>query len=95
MAKYVCDFAQVTAAGEKVCQAATELTTAISNYSSRIDGDLASWNGNAKGTFTTTNAEQVKLANTNAAYMNALGEFIKQSAKSIQQLEEQLSSLSI
>ncbi len=95
MAKYVCDFEQVYAAGEKVCQAASELSTAISNYSSHIDNDLSTWSGNAKGSFTTTNAEQVSLANTNAAYVNALGEFIKSSAKSIQSLEEQLSSLTI
>ena len=95
MAKYVCDFEQVYAAGEKVCQAASELSTAISNYSSHIDNDLSTWSGNAKGSFTTTNAEQVSLANSNAAYVNALGEFIKSSAKSIQSLEEQLSSLTI
>ena len=95
MAKYVCDFEQVYTAGEKVCQAASELSTAISNYSSHIDSDLSTWTGNAKGSFTTTNTSQVQLANQNATYVNALGEFIKTTSKSIQQLEEQLASLSI
>ncbi len=95
MAKYVCDFEQVYSTGEKICQAASELSAAISSYSSTIGSDLSTWNGSAKGSFESTNASQVQLANSNATYVNALGEFVKGASKSIQQLEEQLASLSI
>ena len=62
MAKYVCDFDQVIAAGDKLCSTATEMMTAVSNYSSKITSDLSSWDGNAKSTFTTQCDGQVKIA---------------------------------
>ena len=95
MAKYVCDFAEVYAAGEKLCQAATDLTSAVGTYSSSIEGDLSSWTGSAKQAFQTTNNTQVTTAKADATYINALGEFVKKSSQSIQSLEEQLSGLSI
>lgn len=95
MAKYVCDFEQVYAVGEKVCESVTELETAVSTYSSHIDSDLSTWSGVAKDSFTTTNKEQVQSTTTDLAYVKDLGEFIKSSSKSIQELEEQLATLNI
>ena len=95
MAKYVCDFDQVYSIGEKVSQLATDMSTSINNYSSKIDTDLSSWNGKAKTAFQQTSAEQVKVANDDITYVNELGEFIKQASRKIQELEEQLANMSI
>ena len=95
MAKYVCDFEQVTAIGEKICQAATDISSSVKTYSTSIDGDLSEWNGNAKDQFNTANTSLVSTATTDAEYVNSLGEFIKKASSSIQELEEELASLSI
>lgn len=95
MAKYVCDFAQVTAAGDKLCQAATEVTTNINTYGSSIESDLSSWTGTAKSSFQSSNSQLISTATADAEYINALGEFIKGASQSIQDLEDQLASLSI
>ena len=95
MAKYVCDFEQVYSIGDKVCQAVSEIENSVTTYSSRIESDLSTWSGSAKDSFTRTNSEQVKLATTDLTYVKELGEFIKSSARSIQELEEQLGTLTI
>lgn len=95
MAKYVCDFAQVIAAGEKLVSTATEMKTAVQNYDTKVTQDLASWNGNGKSSFSTQCTGQVQLATANAEQMEKVGEFIKSAAQSIQELESQLASLSI
>lgn len=95
MAKYVCDFAEVIAAGEKLCSAANNIKTDIQNYDTNVTNDLSAWSGEAKNNFTTQCTIQVKLATEKAEKINEVGEFIKTSAKSIQDLENQLASLSI
>lgn len=95
MAKYVCDFEQVYAAGEKLCSMAMDLESSVSNYGSKISGDLSSWTGEAKGNFTTQCEGQVQLATAGAQKANELGEFIKEASKSIQALDDELASLSI
>ena len=95
MAKYVCEYDTVIQAGEKLCTMATELETSVTNYSSKISSDLSGWTGSAKSTFTTTCDEQVAKAKANAQEAKAVGEFIKKAAQSIQQLDEQLASISI
>ena len=95
MAKFVCDIDQVIAAGDKLCSTASEMTAAVSNYSSKMASDLSSWNGNAKTSFTTQCEGQVQVASANAQKMNAIGESIKKAAMAIQELETQLASQSI
>ena len=95
MAKYVCDFAEVIAAGEKLCSAANDIKTAIQNYDTNVTNDLSAWSGEAKNNCTTQCTSQVELATEKAYKINEVGEFIKSSAKSIQDLENQLASLSI
>lgn len=95
MAKYVCDFDEVYAAGEKLCQAASDMGRAINTYSTSVGSDLSSWTGTAKQAFESTNATQVSTATTDSQYINALGEFIKKSAQSIKSLEDELAGLSI
>ena len=95
MAKYVCDFDQVASIGEKVSQAASDIKSAVSSYSSNINNDLSSWSGVAKSSFDSTNSSQVSTATSDSAYINALGEFIKTAAKEIKKLEDELAGLSI
>ncbi len=95
MPKYVCDVEQVYAIGEKVTQLASDMSNSINTYSSKIDTDLSSWTGKAKTAFQQTSSEQVKLANDDIKYVSELGDFIKQASRKVQELEEQLASLSI
>ncbi len=95
MAKYVCDFEQVYQIGEKVCEIETELETDINTYSTNMDSDLDKWSGEAKNAFTDTKGKQVESAQQDFTYMKELGEFIKTSAKNIENLEGQLSNIAI
>ncbi len=95
MTKYVCDFGQVKSAGEKMCTMASDLQSSVSNYSSKIEGDLSSWDGVAKSSFSSQCTEQVQVAMQTAQQAEALGEFMKNAAQSIQDLDEQLAGLSI
>lgn len=95
MAKYVCDFAEVYSAGEKLCAAASDMNSAVGTYSSTIASDLSTWTGTAKTSFETSNKTQVDTAKKDCEYVNALGEFVKKSSQSIQALEEELAALSI
>lgn len=95
MAKFVCDYEQVIAAGEKLSTMAAELETSVTNYSSKITSDLSGWTGDAKTQFTTTCNTEVEKAKANAQEAKAVGEFIKKAAQSIQELDEQLAGISI
>ena len=95
MAKFVCDFSQVTSIGEKLCTAATDIETSISGYASQIESDLSSWSGSAKSSFQTTCNSQVETAKASAEYINNLGEFIKQASQNIESLDGELAALEI
>ena len=95
MAKFVCDFEQVTSIGEKLCQSSKELESSISTYSSSMESGLSSWSGSAKEAFQNTNNELIQVASSDFSNINDLGEFIKKASSSIQSLEEELSNLQI
>ena len=95
MAKYVCDFDQVIAAADKLCSTASEMTTSVSNYATKVTSVLSSWTGSAKSSFTTQCEGQVQIATASAQKMNSVGESIKKAAMSIQDLETQLAAQSI
>lgn len=95
MAKYVCDFDQVKANGENLCQAGTVLSSAINNYSSGINRSLSTWSGDAATAFNESNSKQVETSLANAEYIHSLGEFVKEAAQSIENLENELASLTI
>lgn len=95
MAQYVCDYGQVTAIGEKLCQAASELESAVNSYSSSIDGNLSSWTGVAKNNFASSNQAQVQASMSDAEYMRNLGEYIKEVSTQIQAVDDELASISI
>ena len=95
MAKYVCDFAAVTAIGDEVCEISSKITSAVNSYSSSIESNLSSWSGVAKQSFESTNSSQIAKAKEDAKYINTVGEYIKSAAKSIEALESELAGLSI
>ena len=95
MPKFVCDYAQVSAAGDKLISAASTLSSATTTYGSNITSDLQGWTGDAKTSFMTTCEEQVKNAADKATYINDFGEFVKKSAQAIQELDDQLAALSL
>ena len=95
MAKYVCDFEQVKTNGEKICKAASGISSAISTYSSKIDSSLSKWEGDAADSFENTNSSQVQTSSTNAKNINSFGEFIKEVAQNIEDLENELAGLNI
>ena len=95
MAKYVCDYAQVSAAGDKVIEAASELLQATSTYSSNISSDLSGWTGEAKNTFVSQSSSKEKVATTKAERMNEFGEYIKEVSSQIQELDETLAGIRI
>lgn len=95
MAKYVCDFSEVTRVGNELCSLAEDLKSYVNNYDSKVQGDLSSWNGTAKSAFIGQCSAQIDIANSNAEMLNELGEFIIKAAQSIKQLEDELSSLDI
>ena len=95
MSKYVCDFDQVNSAGSKLCSTAAKMRSDASNYSSGIEASLSKWTGTAKDSFITSNAKQIELMNSQAEYLDSLGEFMKRAAKEIQDLDGELSTLEI
>lgn len=95
MAKYVCDFSEVNRIGNELCNLADDLKANVNNYDSKVQGDLSSWNGVAKSSFVGQCSGQVAIANSNAEMLSDLGNFIISAAQSIEQVEDELSSLSI
>ena len=95
MAKYICDYAQVSAAGDKVIEAANELLQATSNYSTKLSQDLSGWSGAAKTSFESQNSNREQVAISQAKRMGEFGEFVKDSSNQIQSLDETLASLQI
>lgn len=95
MAKYVCDFTQVYEAGNKLIDAAAQIQSATSSYSSTIDGSLSGWDGQSKNSFSRQSSTQTGTAIAKAEVLDEFGEFIVNAARKIQELEESLAGLNI
>lgn len=95
MAKYVCDYGQVTAIGNKLIENSNTLVDAANSYSSSIEGSLSSWSGAAKNSFSSQSSAEVDKVKAKADEMKAFGEFIINAAKSIQELDEELANVRI
>lgn len=92
MAKYVCDFAQVKATGEKMCNTAVTMQTSVTTFASSIESDLSTWSGAAKENFYNQCSSQVEIANQNANKIKSAGEYIKKVAEAIEQLDNELAT---
>ncbi len=95
MAKYVCDFDTVKKVGQDIIQAANNMNTSAGNYSSKINTDLAGWNGSAKTSFITQCNNEVTTHSNQAKELIEFGEFIVKTAQSIEDLDNSLSSITI
>ena len=98
MPKYVCDTEVVFSEGEKLCKGVEELNTSTTTYSSNVESDLSGWTSEdygGKESFIQAKNEQVKSVQNDCTYVKEVGEFIQETAKSIDELEDQLSSVSI
>ncbi len=95
MPKYVCDFAQVTDAGNKLIDAASQMRESINRYSSGIDSSLSSWDGQAKNSYSRQSTSQTEIVNKKADYLSEFGEFIVNASNKISELEDELSSIRI
>ncbi len=95
MAKYICDFDVVSSVGQELIEKGNDLKTATANYSSVISSNLSGWNGSAKDSFVSQSTSKKDEIIKKADYMIQFGEFIKLASKSIQDLEDSLSSQSI
>ena len=95
MSKFVCDYAQVSAAGDKVIEAANELLQATSTYSSNMSQDISGWSGEAKTTFASQSSDREQVAVSQAKRMSEFGEFIKEASSKIEELDENLAGIQI
>ncbi len=98
MPKYVCDTDLVFSEGKKICDSVNEMNTSTSNYSNNVESDVNGWTGDAAGgkdSFVKAKNDQVESAKNDCTYVNEVGEFIQESAKTIDQLEDDLSALKI
>ncbi len=96
MAKFVCDYAQVTAAGDKIIEVANDYVVEASKYDNNIKQDLANWQGGqGKGSFAYQSDGATKNVASKIIRMSELGEFVKAASKSIEELDEQLAAIKI
>lgn len=95
MPKYVCDFDKVKEVGTKLTTVATEMTSSIDSFKSKISSDLSSWTGDAKTEFDGIVEVEVTSSKANATEVEKVGNHIKEAATKIEALEEELAALSI
>lgn len=95
MAKFICEFSEVTSIGKKITSAAKDFTSATNTYSNSIDTELSGWTGDAKNSFTSKKNGFVNSNLTDCNYISEFGEFIVSAAQKIEELESELSNLSI
>ncbi len=95
MAKFVCDIEQVTSAGEKIVDASENMAKSTSTYSTNINQDLSSWKGEGKTEFASTNNDNTRAIASKITRMDEFGEYIKEVAKTIQELEDELAAIKI
>ena len=95
MSRYVCDFDEMEKQAKNLCDAASNMVTAVSDYGSQIDSDLAGWKGSAKIFFDSTNSQQISKTKNDAYNLDDLGSFINEVAQNVRKLEEDLARLEI
>ena len=95
MAKYVCDYARVVAIGNKLIEAANNLTDVANRYSSSIEGSISSWNGTAKEAFSSQSTVQIEKILEKAKDLSSFGQFIIEAANKTQETDNELASMNI
>ena len=78
MAKYVCNCVVVDNIGKELKNIAEELNTSISEYGSKIESDLANWNGQAKASLLNNiNGVYIPVTKDLIQTIDNLGDFIE------------------
>ena len=95
MTKFVCDFDIVNSIAANLDNVSTNLTSSLNDYYSTLETDLSGWSGDAKSKFIASNEEKVKLIKSKLEDVTELSSFIKKASHSIQELDDQLSSMKI
>ena len=95
MSKYVCDFDEMEKQAKSLCDTASNMMDAVSDYGSEIDSNLAGWRGPAKNFFDSTNSQQISKTKNDAYNLDDIGSFINEVSYNVRKLEEELANLEI
>lgn len=98
MAKYVCDIEQISTNGDSLIKISKNMNSSLNTYSNNIVKATEGWTEKTQGS--KQSFENLSQASKNnclqaGVFTEALGNHIKNAAKSISDLEESLASLSI
>ncbi|MDO4996388.1 MAG: hypothetical protein Q4E69_04350 [Bacilli bacterium] len=95
MAKYVFDFELVDATINVIKEKSVTMSTALNNYSSKLESSTSSWQSDTKNKFTSTDKSQVDLLKQSINDLDTLANYLNDVSKSIQSTEQALSSMKI
>lgn len=95
MAKYVCDFEKVRNIADELINAASDVESVSSNYSSNMSNCLNGWSGSAKSNFVSQNDLKVNDALSQSKKASEIGNHIKRAVSKIEEVEQELGNLSI
>ena len=91
----MCDYEQVTAAGEKLVAAANDLVQDATTYVTNMGQDISAWSGMSKDTFVSQSNGRTQLVGSKAQRMSEFGEYVKGVSKAIQELDDTLAGITI
>ena len=95
MAKFVCDFEQVSACSKKLLSESEAMINVINNMDTSVDKNLAEWTGYTHDEFISS-IENKKNDLLNYANVSIqLSEFLSTVSQAIMTLEEELASMTI
>ena len=95
MSRYVCNYNEVTKAGELLSEAAKNMKSFTNKYSTSINANLSHWKGAAKNSFSSSNDKQIEMMKSQAEYLELLGEFVKNASNKIDTQDKELAGLDI
>lgn len=95
MAKYVCDFEEVTNLSTYLMARAEEIENLLTTYENEITEQLSGWEGDAKVNFLSSNTNQVNVAKNHVQTMKSLADHFQKVVEEIIYLEEDLATLKL
>ena len=95
MSRYVCNYSEVEKAAKLLDEAAQNMKSFTNHYSTYINVNLSQWEGVAKNSFSSSNDKQIEMMNSQAEYLESLGEFVKDASYKIKTKDEELTKLEI
>ncbi len=92
MDEIVCDFEQVRAAGDALVKSAENYDSAISSFSTSIEGDLSEWKGATKTELKSQVDSQVQTSSQVAEQVRNLGNYIVECVNKIEETDKNIAS---